>query len=176
MGKKGWIVTAVLFALLPCAVADEYHCDEKHHYRRYIGNYYPGPYYSRAYLQDYPLDPGDRPLLFRLHPFQHYGRYKYGQPIEPCLTNGTVESDRFPYRYTWDFHPTEPPPREYYDPCTDPYRRQYDKIDNVTPQAPPPNEPFELPQSKKGKQQEASPAHDRTASHRSATSVTRSRH
>ena len=166
MRRWGIVVTAWLVALLPVALAGELP-EQKHPYRRYTGTYYPGPYYSRAYLQDYPMDPGDRPLLFRLHPFQHYGRYRYGEPIEPCLTNGTVESDRFPYRYAWDFHPTEPAPEEYYDPCTDPYRRQYDKIDNITPQAPPPNEPFELPQSKQDRKPKApaQPVQDRTAAH-----------
>lgn len=116
-----------------------------HHDLRYQDAYYPEPYYSRAYLQDYPLDPGDRPLLFRLHPFQHYGRYKYGEPIEPCLTNGTVESYRFPYRYCWNFRPTQAPQPIPFNPCDDPAARQYQDLVGGVKEAPAPNEPAELP-------------------------------
>ncbi len=101
----------------------------EHHHRQYEGGYYPGPYYSRAYLQTFPLEPGDRVMLYRLRPFQHYGRYEYGCPIEPGLTNGTVDSYRFPYRYQWGFRATQTHAPVEPSNCDHPLARQYRSID-----------------------------------------------
>lgn len=99
-----------------------------HHYDRRLetGVYYPAWYYSRSYIQQFPLGPGDRPLLFRLHPFQHYGRYAQGYPIEPNLTTGSVESHRFPYRYDVGFVPTEAPVISPPNLCDNPHLRRYE--------------------------------------------------
>jgi hypothetical protein len=142
----------MLLAASPAIRGDylEKHHLDHHHHRQYEGGYYPGPYYSRAYIQQFPLDPGDRILLYRLRPFQHYGRYEYGCPIEPNLTRGTVESFRFPYRYQWGFRPTpEPQPLENSN-CDHPLARRYRSIDSPSTNSDMQgdgraNEPAELP-------------------------------
>lgn len=68
------------------------------------GVYYPRPYYSRAYLQDFVLEEGQIPLTIRLQPFDNYARFRLGTPI-PNLTDGTVQSNVFPYRYDIRFEP-----------------------------------------------------------------------
>lgn len=101
----------------------------KNHVRKLDqGVYYPNTYYSRTYIQDYPLSPGDRPLFFRLNPFQHYGRYRQGVAIEPGLTDGGFQLSHFPYRYKWDFQPTEAPKRIYMNPCDDPRARRWEDV------------------------------------------------
>lgn len=92
------------------------------------GVYYPGPYYSKTYIQEFPLGPGDRPLFFRLQPFQHYGRYRQGVPIEPGLTDGGFQLAHFPYRYHWDFEPVRMPRPIYLSPCDDPRARQWEDL------------------------------------------------
>ena len=63
------------------------------------GVYYPQrPYYSRAYLQPFELQRGQNPLIIRLAPFDNYARFRLGNPVTG-LTEGTVDSDVFPYRY-----------------------------------------------------------------------------
>ncbi|MBY0587951.1 hypothetical protein K2X85_12295 [bacterium] len=122
------------------------HHQLQHHYRQYQGEYYPpGPYYSRAYIQQFPLDPGDRILLYRLRPFQHYGRYEYGCPIEPGLTRGTVESFRFPYRYQWGFRPTADPKPIEDTNCEHPLARRYRSLVPAEPTRHGSNEPVEVP-------------------------------
>lgn len=68
------------------------------------GEYYPGPYYSRGYLQAFPLTPNQQPIYFRLIPFEHYGEYRLGTPV-PGLTSGDIQSNWFPYRYHYGFQP-----------------------------------------------------------------------
>lgn len=85
------------------------------------GVYWPGPYYSQQYLQPPPLRPGQKVLFYRMLPFEHYGDYRYGVAV-PGLTNGTVQSDRFPYRYRYGFEPTEGPKPRYVDECDLPPR------------------------------------------------------
>jgi hypothetical protein len=136
----------MLTMLLATAGVDAADPNERSHFhRQYHGAYYPGMYYSRAYLQDFQLQPGETPLVFRLRPFQHYGRYAYGQPIEPGLTRGTVESTRFPYRYAWDFEPTPRTQPVVYDACNDPAARRYESLAAPSESLPVPNEPAELP-------------------------------
>ena len=72
------------------------------------GVYHEGPFYSRQYLQNYPLQPGQTPVYFRLIPFEHYGQIRLGNAV-PGLTNGSIQSDRFPYRYKYGFQPNFPP-------------------------------------------------------------------
>lgn len=76
------------------------------------GVYYPGPYYSRTYLQRFNLLPNQRMIYLRLAPYQHYGAHRLGWPT-PGIAYGSPESDRFPYRYTYGFvapHKAPPPP------------------------------------------------------------------
>ena len=68
------------------------------------GAYLSTPYYSRAYLQPFELRPGQNPLIIRLAPIDNYARYRLGGPV-PGLTNGSVDSNVFPYRYGPDFTP-----------------------------------------------------------------------
>lgn len=79
------------------------------------GVYYPGPFYSRQYLQDFPLRPDQAPIYYRLIPFEHYGQYRLGTPV-PGLTTGHIHSNRFVYRYRYGFEPVVciPP---VYDEC-----------------------------------------------------------
>lgn len=81
------------------------------------GVYYPGPFYSRQYLQDFPLQPGQVPVYYRLSPYEHYGLIRQGSPVRG-LTDGGIHADRFPYRYKYGFQPTQAPV-EYIDPCKD---------------------------------------------------------
>jgi hypothetical protein len=117
----------------------------EHHHRQYEGGYYPGPYYSRAYLQTFPLEPGDRVMLYRLRPFQHYGRYEYGCPIEPGLTHGTVDSYRFTYRYQWGFRATQTLAPVEPSNCDHPLARQYRAIDQDPRSAGGSNTPASIP-------------------------------
>lgn len=121
---------AVLAAFWLASAAGAGDLNKKHNYvvKLNQGVYYPGPYYSRSYLQDYPLGPGDRPLFFRLHPFQHYGRYRQGDPIEPGLTDGGLQLRLFPYRYRWDFEPVRAPRPIYLSPCDDPRARRWEDL------------------------------------------------
>jgi hypothetical protein len=107
---------------------------QKHHVRKLDqGVYYPNTYYSRSYVQEFPLRPGDRPLMFRLNPFQHYGRYRQGFPIEPDLTDGGFQLDRFDYRYRWDFQPYQPPAPARCNPCDDPRARRWQDLASPNP-------------------------------------------
>ena len=144
-GHSMRLLACFLALLLSAGLAPAGDGHQPHEELKYQGSYYPGPYYSRAYIQDFPMEPGDRPLLFRLRPFRHYGRYDYGVPIEPELTNGTVESYRFPYRYCWNFRPTAYPTPIQYDACADPSIRRYDDLRGGPREVPAPNEPVELP-------------------------------
>ena len=102
-------LVAALFALTGPAEAHDLFQLNGNSLRVPPGVYHEGPFYSRQYLQNYPLRPGQTPVYFRLVPFEHYGRYRLGNPI-PGLTNGSVQSDRFPYRYKYGFQPNFPPP------------------------------------------------------------------
>ena len=78
------------------------HCESGVAVRFSGGVYYRGPYYSRQYLQAFRLQPGQKPLLFRLQPWQNYAQFRPAEPI-PGLTNGSVEANVYPYRYTPGF-------------------------------------------------------------------------
>lgn len=70
------------------------------------GVYYPDAYYSRAYVQPFPIRPNQRIMYFRLKPEEHYGRYRLGVPF-PNMTNGQV--DPYPFQYIYGT-PVPPPP------------------------------------------------------------------
>lgn len=123
-------VVAVVAAWTGATRSGELH-PQKHHVRKLDqGVYYPNTYYSRSYVQEFPLRPGDRPLMFRLNPFQHYGRYRQGLPIEPDLTDGGFQLSRFDYRYRWDFRPYQPPVPAHGNPCEHPHARRWQDLES----------------------------------------------
>lgn len=83
------------------------------------GVYYPGPYYSRSYIQDHELRPGERILFYRLRPWEHYSEARLGKPGWG-LVNGSIDSDRFAYRYRYDFVPVQIPPPISVEDCPPP--------------------------------------------------------
>lgn len=84
-----------------------------------FGVYYPDAYYSRQYLQQFPLQGDQDILYFRLRPYENYGQFRLGQPVQG-LTNGTVDSNRYPYRYAYDFQAWQAPVPPLDDPCARP--------------------------------------------------------
>ena len=83
------------------------------------GAYYPAYYYSRDYIQTFPMRPGQRALYLRLRPYEHYGENRPGYPT-PGVANGWVQSDRFNYRYAYGFQPVTTPIPPWPDGCTPP--------------------------------------------------------
>lgn len=69
----------------------------RHHLHHGPGAYYPGYYYSRAYMQPFRLRPGEQVLTFRLHPYQHYGKHGAVDGAQ------MVAGEDFAYRYAPGF-------------------------------------------------------------------------